>query len=218
MQHRHGVQFSTDRSYQMVTKTIQDEIWSKFCSDTKPIAKPKNPVAKRKFKPHPSKVRSDSDISNCVSPKLRPGWGSDSNINLASPKVSATLFKTCLWCQSEVFQEPNNNIVTKTKSTVIERTIGDSKANKLSKSTTNVPSQQEPVCKILLDKTKPENRQIENVAIKKSKIHIIDEVDQKFKFLFTRIFMVLEDVRFVINDRSFYAHFAMLCNFQPPNG
>lgn len=85
---KYGMQMSAERIYKM-GKAAQDKIWAKFCDDI--IQKPIKPVVvKRKFKPHPSKVQSDSDVSTCRSAKLYPGWSSDSNVELVTIKVRAT--------------------------------------------------------------------------------------------------------------------------------
>lgn len=66
-------------------KTAQEKIWAKFCDEI--ISKPKIPVTKRKFKAHPAKVHSDSDVSSCMSPRFYPEFSSESDVEFFATKV-----------------------------------------------------------------------------------------------------------------------------------
>lgn len=134
---------------------------------------------KRKFKPHPNKVLSDSSLE---SPKINCNWSSDSNVTLIKPKLDVPKLRNAQWEMQNAFEN-----------------IGDAERNGEVKviydRTKNADQTQTGRVKKVLEPKKLESRT--SFARKKSKIAFVENIDEKLKGILNKIFSTIEDVRFV---------------------
>lgn len=135
---------------------------------------------KRKFKPHPNNVLSDSSLE---SPKINYCWSSDSNITL-KPKVDVPKLRNVEWEMQNAFE----NIGDVRRSTNEIKVIYERNKNADKMQISNVKKAVQP-------------KELESrfsFAPKKSKIVFVENIDEKLKGILNKIFTTIEDVRFVL--------------------